>query len=1119
MLKFYAETDSTLQVVQKLKSGGAPHVRLKGLAGSMPSFVVASAAQQLKKTHLCLLPNHETAAYFLNDIETIFSKKSVCFFPSSGRRPYEHSDKNNSNLLLRAETLNELITYARSESTRALIIVAYPESIAEKVVTRQHLSKNTLQVVKGEKLSVDFVVELISEYGFERVDYVLSPGQFSVRGGIIDVFSFSDDNPYRVELLGDEVESIRSFDPVTQLSIQQMESMTVIPNIQEKLLKESRQSFLEYIPADTIVWLNDTVSIADTIQKEVDSATKIFSNSESLIEQLHPDELYITQEHFFKQLFNFPCVEFGNRFHLETVLTIEYECTPQPAFNKNFEMLLDHLNSNAENNFNNIIFFDTEKQAERLRSIFSDLNKTNLHTDDLWTGIPLSVHEGFIDKQNKIACYTDHQVFGRYHRYQLKNSFSKTNEAITLKELKGLNPGDYITHIDHGIGRYGGLEKMEVNGKLQEAIRLVYKDSDILYVSIHSLHRIAKYSGKEGAVPKLDKLGSQAWQNLKQKTKRKVKEIAFDLIRLYAERKSKIGFAFAPDNYLQNELEASFIYEDTPDQLKATQDVKKDMEDEAPMDRLVCGDVGFGKTEVAIRAAFKAAVDGKQTAVLVPTTILALQHFRTFSERLKDMPCAVDYINRFKSAKAQKESLQKLNEGKTDIIIGTHRLVGKDVKFKDLGLLIIDEEQKFGVGVKDKLKTMKSNVDTLTLTATPIPRTLQFSMMGARDLSIINTPPPNRYPVQTELHSFNHELIRDAIMYEVARRGQVFFIHNRVGTLVEIELLIKKLCTNVRVLTAHGQMEGEQLESTMLDFINGDYDVLVSTTIVESGLDIPNANTMIINDAHTFGLSDLHQLRGRIGRSNKKAFCYLLAPPMSVLTNEAQKRLCSITEFSDLGSGFQIAMRDLDIRGAGNLLGAEQSGFITEIGYEMYQKILNEAMSELREEMDANEAKDGKEKPTEQKERYLKDCLLDTDMELLIPDSYVSNITDRLSLYRELDDSEVESDLELFEKKLKDRFGVVPSQTLELINAVRLRWCAMDVGIEKITLKNNKLTGYFIANQKSPFYQSPVFSVVLKYVQHNPKICKMKEANNKLTLSFTNVTSINGAIAVLKKIN
>ncbi len=1128
LLKLYSTDDNTLKLFEKLKSSGRTRARLKGLVGSSASFVISATAFLFKKTHLCILPTQESAAYFLNDLENLFGKSSVLFFPASGKNPYEYGQVDNSSILLRAEVLTTLLHSGELQADKSTIIVSYPEALTEKVVTRSHLLKNTLQVQKGEKLSTDFVIDLLLEYGFERVDYVVEPGQFSVRGGIIDLFSFSNDNPYRIELLGDEVDSIRSFDAVSQLSIEQLDVITVIPNIQTKLLRENRQNFLAYIPPETVVWMNDAEWILETVQKEYDHAVSIFEKLETLIEQLPPKERYIDRSTILEQLLNFRIVEFGNRFYFEESAVFQYEQSPQPVFNKNFDLLIADLNDNVKKGFQNILFSDTGKQVERLRTIMNE------RAD--FAPIHLSIHEGFVDKQLKVACYTDHQVFERYHRFQVKNSFSKTSEAITLKEIKGLNPGDYITHIDHGLGRYGGLEKMEVNGKLQEAIRLVYKDNDILYVSIHSLHRISKYSSKEGAAPKLDKLGSNAWQNLKQKTKRKVKEIAFDLIQLYAERKAKKGFAFAPDNYLQNELEASFIYEDTPDQLKATRDVKKDMEEQAPMDRLVCGDVGFGKTEIAIRAAFKAAVDGKQVAVLVPTTILALQHFRTFSERLKGMACTVDYINRFKSAKEQKDTLQKLEEGKIDIIIGTHRIVGKDVRFKDLGLLVIDEEQKFGVGVKDKLKTIKTNVDTLTLTATPIPRTLQFSMMGARDLSIINTPPANRYPVQTELHPFNQELIRDAIMYEVSRGGQVFFVHNRVGTLVEIELLIKRLCPNVKALIAHGQMDGDKLEEAMMNFINGDYDVLISTTIVESGLDIPNANTIIINDAHTFGLSDLHQLRGRVGRSNKKAFCYLLSPPPSALTSEAQKRLRAISEFSDLGSGFQIAMRDLDIRGAGNLLGAEQSGFITEIGYEMYQKILDEAMQELRAEIQASDSghpvsgnkqihsESGTQDPgrktedSEEGQLYVKDCVIDTDLEILIPDSYVGNITERLSLYRELDDTKSENDLVFFESRIRDRFGKIPPQTLELISAVRLRWLAVRLGFEKVVLKNKKLVAYFTSKQNSAYYQGPVFSGVLNYVQQHTRLCKMKEHANKLTLTFENIKGVEEAIKTLTTI-
>jgi transcription-repair coupling factor (superfamily II helicase) len=817
----------------------------------------------------------------------------------------------------------------------------------------------------------------------------------------------------------------------------------------------------------------------------------------------------------------FPLVEFGNHFSLKPTQTITYNFSPQPSFNKNFGLLNDNLKGNIRNGLTNIIFADAAKQIERLYKIFDDISPKKEGEAQLFTPILLSIHEGFIDNELKLACYTDHQLFDRYHRFRLKNSFNKKNEALTLKELKGLNPGDYITHIDYGVGRYGGLETIEVNGKMQETIRLVYKDYDIVNISIHSLHRIAKYSGKEGAEPKINKLGTNTWATLKQKTKKKVKEIAYDLIQLYAKRKALKGFKFSRDTYLQNELEASFIYEDTPDQIKSTADVKKDMESEWPMDRLICGDVGFGKTEVALRAAFKAVCDSKQVAVLVPTTILALQHFKTFRERFKDLPCNVDYINRYKSTAEQKKTLEKVTKGEVDILIGTHGIVGKGVQFRDLGLIIIDEEQKFGVAVKDKLKTFKSNVDTLTLTATPIPRTLQFSMMGARDLSVISTPPPNRYPVQTELHTFNEEIIRDAITFEVSRGGQVFFVHNRVQNIAEIAGMIQRLCPDVRVAIGHGQLEGDKLEQVMLDFVEGEYDVLVATTIIEAGLDISNANTIIINQAHMFGLSDLHQMRGRVGRSNKKAFCYLLTTPVSLLTPEARKRLKAIEEFSDLGSGFNIAMRDLDIRGAGNLLGGEQSGFINEIGFEMYQKILDEAIMELRmehEELRETEVGGSHKFTGNVHATFVSDCAIDTDMEILIPDDYVNNITERLNLYRELDDSKNEEELYRFEMQLVDRFGPVPAQTYELIHTIRLRWLAMEIGFEKLLLKNNRMVGYFIAKQDSPYYQSEVFTKVLKFVQQHPKTSKMKETNGKLTLSFEHIKSVDDAVNALRPI-
>jgi len=1129
VLHLYSHSEKTREISQKLFSGGISILKLKGLTGSSASFVssaIITSPLSLRRgaggevnTHLFILPDKEQSAYFLNDLENLLGEKNVLFFPSSYKRPYQVEETDNANILLRAEVLNKILRTSSVQHPTSNVIVTYPEALTEKVVTKAHLSKNTLKINQNEKLSVDFIVETLSAYHFKREDFVIEPGQFSVRGGIIDVFSFANDYPYRIELFGEDVETIRTFDPVTQLSMQKISSASVIPNIEDKLLIESRQSFLEYIPDDTVIWINDFALAEEKIRKEFEVAEKNFAakKEESIFNHLSPSELFISSEIFSEQIKKHSVVEFGNRFSFDSSLTIEYNISPQPSFNKNFDLLIQTLEKQKAEGYTNIIFSDNEKQAERLRSIFEDLQKENsLPLGEGWGGA--SLHEGFLDKDLKLACFTDHQIFERYHRFKLKNTFYKKKEALTLKELRELNPGDYVTHIDHGIGRFGGLEKMQMHGKEQEAVRLVYKDNDILYVSINSLHRISKFAGKEGAIPKIDKLGSGAWEKLKQKTKKKVKEIAFDLIRLYAKRKVTQGFAFTPDNYLQNELEASFIYEDTPDQMKSTADVKRDMENESPMDRLICGDVGFGKTEIAIRAAFKAVNDSKQVAVLVPTTILALQHFKTFSERLKDLPCTVDYINRFKSAKQQKETLKKLAEGKTDILIGTHRIVNNDVKFKDLGLLIIDEEQKFGVGVKDKLKTIKANVDTLTLTATPIPRTLQFSMMGARDLSIINTAPPNRYPVQTEVRSYNEEIIRDAISYEISRGGQIFFVHNKIQNIFEIAGMIQRLVPNAKVAIGHGQMKGEDLEKIMVEFIEGNSDVLVSTAIVESGLDIANANTMIINDAQNFGLSDLHQLRGRVGRTNKKAFCCILVPSMLTLTDEARKRLKAIEDFSDLGSGFSIAMRDMDIRGAGNMLGAEQSGFISNIGYEMYQKILDEAIEELREEMGEQEIKTEQQATNNEQRTFVKDCNVDTDLEILIPETYVNNITERLTLYRELDESKTEEVLQKFQTNMVDRFGKIPDQTLELINTVRLRWLAMQIGFEKLILKNGKMVCHFVSNQKSAYYQTELFSKTIQFVQKNSKSSSVKELNNKLTLTFDRIKSITEAIELSKKI-
>lgn len=1100
----FAKSEKVKQIQSQFEDNDLSHVHLKGLIGSSPAFIANALFQNFPVNQLFVLNDKEEAAYFYNDLQQIVGEDKVLFFPSSYKRAYEVEDTDNANILLRAEVLNALIKRSSNK-----IVVSYPDALSEKVVTKKNLEQNTFRINVGDELSMDFLNEVLYEYGFEREDFVVEPGQFSIRGGIVDVFSFSNDHPYRIEFFGDDIESIRTFDPVSQLSIQTYKRLAIIPNVQTTLLKESRESFLSFLPKTTLVWLKSIQLTIDQIQKDYDKAHTAFKDVEdSPLQHLTPIELYTDGAAFKQEIEERNTLEYGSQFFLEKSAEIKFNQKPQPSFNKNFTLLHEDIEARKKLGYTNLILSDNTKQVERLHAIFEDIGK-ELNVNSILS----SLHEGFVDEDLKITCYTDHQIFNRYQRFKLKDAYNKKNEALTLKELNDLKPGDFITHIDHGVGRFSGLEKIDVNGKKQEAIRIVYSENDLLYVNIHSLHKIAKFVGKEGSPPKVNRLGSTAWQKTKQKTKTKIKEVAFDLIQLYAKRKANKGFAFSPDTYLQTELEASFVYEDTPDQYSATKDVKKDMEADYPMDRLVCGDVGFGKTEIAIRAAFKAVADSKQVAILVPTTILALQHYKTFKKRLKDFPCNIDYINRFKTSKQQKETLKKLENGEVDILIGTHRIVGKDVSFSDLGLLIIDEEQKFGVAVKDKLKTIKANVDTLTLTATPIPRTLQFSLMAARDLSNITTPPPNRQPVETRLQTFNEEVIRDAVSYEVSRGGQVFMINNRVDNIKEVSGMINRLCPDVKVLIAHGQMKGDELERKMMAFVDGEYDVLVATTIIESGLDIPNANTIIINNANHFGLSDLHQMRGRVGRSNKKAFCYLLAPPTHSLTPEARKRLTAIEQHSDLGSGFQIALKDLDIRGAGNLLGGEQSGFMSEIGFETYQKILQEAIDELKE----NEFKELYAEELKNRD-FVKECQLETDLELMIPDSYITNIGERLNIYRNIDSLANDEALENYKNHLIDRFGELPIATQSLFEAVKIRWIAQKVGFEKLVLKQKKLIGYFVANQESDFYQSATFTQVLQFVQQNSGLCKMKEKNNKLSLVFDNVEDVKKAIELIEPI-
>jgi transcription-repair coupling factor (superfamily II helicase) len=1096
------------------KQKNASKIHLKGLIGSSFSFVAANAFKSAEKPFLLIFNDKEEAAYYLNDLEELVGEKNVLFYPGSYRRPYQIEETDNANVLLRAEVLNRI-----NSRKKPAIIVTYPDALFEKVVTRKELDRSTLKISLEDELSIDFVNEVLFEYKFKRVDFVTEPGEFSVRGGIIDVFSFSNDEPYRIEFFGDEVDSIRSFDVETQLSTEKVKKISVMPNVENKHLDEIRESFLKYISAKTVVFVKNLDLLTAQADKLFSKAEEAFNKLSEEVKHSEPSELFCDGQLIKEQLLDFSVVELSNQAFLEVEKIIEFQTKPQPSFNKQFDLLIDNLVENQEKGYKNYIFCVSEQQAKRFHDIFNPDSNRDQEREVKYETITLALFQGFIDEAGKNVCYTDHQIFERYHKFHLKNSYAK-KQAITIKELSNLEVGDYVTHIDHGIGKFGGLQKIDVEGKKQEAIKLFYGERDILYLSIHSLHKISKYNGKDGKEPKIFKLGSNAWKKLKQKTKARVKHIAYNLIELYAKRRLQKGFAYGPDSYLQHELEASFIYEDTPDQSTATQAVKEDMENERPMDRLVCGDVGFGKTEVAIRAAFKAVDNGKQVAILVPTTILAFQHHQTFSERLKDFPVTVDYLNRFRTAKERRETLADLESGKVDIVIGTHQLVNKAVKFKDLGLLIVDEEQKFGVSVKDKLKTIKENVDTLTLTATPIPRTLQFSLMAARDLSTITTPPPNRYPIETNVIRFSEETIRDAVSYEIQRGGQVFFIHNRIENIKEVAGMIQRVVPDAKIGVGHGQMEGKKLEKLMLSFINGEFDVLVSTTIVESGLDVTNANTIFINNANNFGVSDLHQMRGRVGRSNKKAFCYFITPPYSVMTEEARKRISALEQFSDLGSGINIAMKDLEIRGAGDLLGGEQSGFINEIGFDTYQKILNEAIEELKE----NEFQElYSESENIEDKTFVKDTQIDTDFEILFPDDYINSITERLNLYTQLNKITSEEELQKFETELTDRFGELPTQAVDLLNSVRIKWIAASIGLEKVILKQGKLIGYFIADQQSRFYQTNTFTKVLQYVQSHRHKCTMKEKKTRnglrLLLTFEKITSIESALKVLEPLD
>ena len=1120
---------AVVERLRQLLDGGDNRLHVSGLTGSLQAVLCAAMAQQCPEMRqLVIVGSKEDAYYMQNDIEALLDdrdneieRKRVMLFPTSYRRPYAKRDGSeevdNANVLMRSEVLKQL------GAGRPLLVVSYPEALSEKVVSVKTLTHNTLTVSRGSHLDIDKVIDVMQDYEFERVDFVVEPGQYAVRGGIVDVFSYANDNPFRIELFDDEVDSLRTFDPSTQLSIRQYDQVTILPNLegrQEAVRVEEKVPLTAYFDRRDVAWVQGLLFVSEAIESQMAAARTQYEqygkeNPNAVIAPMKPDELYCSANEFLHHLLECRIIESGNSTFFTKSVEVKVSSEAQPVFNKQFDLLAESLNSYAERGYRLYVAVAGDSQLARLNKIFEsdEFRVRGAHLGEDGSSVEAlqcTLGKGFIDHDEHLLCFTDHEIFERYHKYTVRD-LSKSREAMTLKELFELKPGDFVTHIDYGVGRFSGLEKVTANGHTQEVIRLMYKNNDVLYISIHALHKISRYVGKDGVPPVLNKLGSSTWQVLKQKTKKQVKDIAKDLIALYAKRKASQGFSFSADGYLQNELEASFIYEDTPDQLKATLDVKRDMEDSAPMDRLVCGDVGFGKTEVAIRAAFKAVCDSKQVAVLVPNTILAFQHYNTFSERLKGLPVNIDYLNRFRTTKERNQIMRDVESGKIDILIGTHAILNKNIKFKDLGLLIIDEEQKFGVSAKERLRQMKVNVDCLTLTATPIPRALQFSLMGARDLSIIQTPPPNRQPIETELCVFSEDVIRDAVLYEMSRGGQTFFVSNRVENLQEMAGLVQRLVPDARVAIAHGQMDGKVVEERLVQFLEGDIDVLVATSIVENGLDIPNANTMIINNAQNFGLSGLHQMRGRVGRSNRKAFCYMLIPSFSVLTPEAQKRMRAIEEFSSIGSGFNIAMRDLDIRGAGNILGAEQSGFISDIGYDMYHKILNEAIEELKE----TEFRELFQEELARDNSYVRECVIETDLEVMLPDSYVSSGTERLVLYKELNDLTTEEELDAFRTRLIDRFGPIPQATEELIRTITLRRMAREVAIERLVLKQERMLCQFVSNQDNPFYKSAKFMKMIHYVQTHPQVARLKETSGHLTLTFAPVGRIEEAIRLL----
>ena len=1105
----YAAHPHTDAVNKLLNDTSVKHLFCGGLCASAASFFSSSLIRKYDVPFVFILGDLEEAGYFYHDLTQILGTERVLFFPSSFRRAIKYGQKDAANEILRTEALSRL-----EKGDTSVCIVTYPDALSEKVVSRNNLKEKSLKLHTGERVDTSFITDVLHSYGFEYVDYVYEPGQYAVRGSIIDVFSFSSEFPYRIDFFGDEVESIRTFEVESQLSIEKKKNIVIVPDL--GLGDGSDTSFLDFIPQNTVLAVKDFLWLRERMQVVYEEAVA----PQALIAQeegsapMRLENKLIDGSEFVTRALDFRRLEFGSKPTGTPDASLQFAVTPQPVFHKNFDLVAASFKEYQEKGYTLYICSDSNKQTERIRSIFEDRG-------DHISFVPVerTLHEGFADNQLRICVFTDHQLFDRYHKYNLKSDKARSGKvALSLKELNQFTPGDYVVHTDHGVGRFAGLVRIPNGDTTQEVIKIVYQNEDVVFVSIHSLHKVSKYKGKEGEPPRLNKLGTGAWEKLKERTKSKIKDIARDLIKLYSQRREEKGFAFSPDSFLQRELEASFIYEDTPDQSKSTADVKQDMERDVPMDRLVCGDVGFGKTEVAIRAAFKAVTDNKQVAVLVPTTVLAYQHYQTFKERLKDLPCKVDYLSRARTATQTRSVIKGLKEGTVNILIGTHRILGKDVVFKDLGLLVIDEEQKFGVSVKEKLRQLKVNVDTLTMTATPIPRTLQFSLLGARDLSVISTPPPNRYPIQTELHTFNEEVITDAINFEMSRNGQVFLVNNRISNLPELKAMIQRRIPDCRIVIGHGQMEPAQLEQVILDFVNYDYDVLIATTIIESGIDIPNANTIIINQAHNFGLSDLHQMRGRVGRSNKKAFCYLLAPPLPSLTPEARRRLQAIENFSDLGSGIHIAMQDLDIRGAGNMLGAEQSGFIADLGYETYQKILTEAVRELKTdefaELYADEVmSDGKISG----EQFVDECMVESDLELLLPANYVTGSSERMLLYRELDSLNLDKEVVAFRGRLEDRFGPIPPETEELLRIVPLKRLAARLGAEKVFLKAGRMTLFFVSNPDSPFFQSTAFGKVIAYMMAYTRRCELREPNGKRSMVIKSVENVETAVSVLQE--